>query len=158
MIFDSYSTNQNSIIKEEFRDPSLLEQVFIADEVAHLPEEKIKEFCKPGGVGEQLVQEGKFRRNTLVKLSKKDDLSRRETMLAMQMAKDANDPLWRKYVINTQRRNELKAKMKKKYSMKANRAAKVAQKEFLHGGAKKKGILPSSFMRAGGEDRVSKDD
>lgn len=145
-------------IEECFKDPNEVMELFILDEVSQLPDEKIKEFCKPGGVGEQLVQEGKFRRNTLVKLSKKDDLSRRETMLAMQMAKDANDPLWRKYVINTQRRNELKAKMKKKYSMKANRAAKVAQKEFLHGGAKKKGILPSSFMRAGGEDRVSKDD
>ena len=57
MIFDSYNNSQNNIINEEFRDPTLLEQVFIADEVAHLSEDKIHEFCQPGGVGEQLVKE-----------------------------------------------------------------------------------------------------
>ena len=145
-------------IEECFKDPNEVMELFILDEVSHLSDEQIPEFCKPGGVGAQLVQEGKFKRNTLVKLSKKDDLSRRETMLAMQMAKDANDTLWKKYVINRQRSNQLKAAMKKKYANKAARAAKVAQNEFIHGGAKKKGVLPKSFMRAGGNDRVSEDD
>lgn len=145
-------------IEECFKDPNEVMELFILDEVSHLSDEQIQEFCKPGGVGEQLVQEGKFKRNTLVKLSKKDDLSRRETMLAMQMAKDANDTLWKKYIINRQRSNQLKAAMKKKYANKAARAAKVAQNEFIHGGAKKKGVLPKSFMRAGGNDRVSEDD
>lgn len=148
----------NPSIEESFKDPNEVMELLILDEVSQLSDEKIQEFCKPGGLGEQLVQEGKFKRNTLVKLSKKDDLSRRETMLAMQMAKDANDSLWKKYIINRQRSNQLKAAMKKKYANKAARAAKVAQNEFIHGGAKKKGILPKSFMRAGGNDRVSEDD
>lgn len=145
-------------IEEAFKNPDEVMELFILDEVSHLPDEKIQEFCKPGGLGEQLVMEGKFKKNTLVRLSKKDDLSRRETMLAMQMAKDANDPLWNKYVVVTQKRNDLKIKMKQKYSNKANKAAKAAQNEFLHGGAKKKGVLPKSFMRSGGKDRISEDD
>ena len=69
MLFDSNfdGFNQGNIIKESFKDTSHLEEVFIADEVAHLPEEKIKEFCAPGGVGEALVAEGKISKKTLVR-------------------------------------------------------------------------------------------
>ena len=104
-------------IEESFSDPNTVMNLFILDEVSQLPDEKIKEFCAPGGVGEQLCEAGKFKKNTLVRLSKKDDLARRETMVAMQLAKENNDPLWKKFVINTQRRNELKAQIKKKYSI-----------------------------------------
>ena len=46
MLFDSIvpGSNSNDLIKEEFNDPTLLEQVMIADEIAHLPQDKIKEF------------------------------------------------------------------------------------------------------------------
>ena len=47
--------------------------------------------------------------------------------------------------------------MKKKYANKANRAAKQAQQQFLHGGPKGKGVLPDSFKRSGGDDRLSED-
>lgn len=145
-------------IEESFSDPNMVMNIFILDEVSQLPDEKIKEFCAPGGVGEQLCEAGKFKKNTLVRLSKKDDLARRETMVAMQLAKENNDPLWKKFVINTQRRNELKAQIKKKYSTKASRVARQGQQEFLHGGPKKKGILPKNFQRFGGDDRLSNDD
>ena len=144
-------------VEESFKDPNAVMEMFILDEVSSLPDEKIQEFCKPGGVGEALVEAGKFKRNTLVRLSKKDDLSRRETMVAMQMAKEKNDPLWRKFVKKTSERNELKAAIIKKYSTKAGRVAKQAQAEFLHGGAKKKGVLPANFRKSGGDDRLSKD-
>ena len=145
-------------IDQMFADPNQVMELYIVDEVSQLTDEQVQEFCKPGGVGEQLVQEGKLHRTTLVRLSKKDDLARRETMLAMQMAKEKNDILWRKFVINTKKRNELKAAMKKKYGNKANRAAKQAQQQFLHGGPKGKGVLPDSFKRSGGDDRLSEDD
>lgn len=141
-------------IEESFADPSCVEEMFIVDEVAHLPQSTIQEFCKPGGVGEQLVQEGKLRRKTLVRLSKKDDLERRSSMMNIQLAKEANDPLWRKLVKNRQQKRELIAKIDKKYGMKGARLAKKGQQEFLHGGAKKTGTLPKSFMRAGGEERL----
>ena len=41
MLFDTIipGSSNNDLIKEEFNDPSLLEQVMIADEIAHLPQE-----------------------------------------------------------------------------------------------------------------------
>ena len=151
MIFFFFITNQNSIIKEEFRDPSLLEQVFIADEVAHLPEEKIKEFCQPGGVGEQLVQEAKMSRKTLVRLNKQDDLTRRTKMGALLLAKEKKDPLYDKLVKNRLQKRQLVDKIMKKYGNKGKQVAKQAQAEYLHG---KKSALPKNFMKFGGEDRL----
>lgn len=148
-----------SAMEETLKHPNELMEAFIVDEVSHLPDDLIQEFCEVGGVGEQLVQEGKLRsRNTLVRMSKKDDLSRRKVMTCLQLAKDNNDPNWRKLVINRQRKNDLKAKIVKRWSNQAERIAKKTQQEFLHGGANKKGILPAKFKKFGGDDRVSNDD
>lgn len=144
-------------IEESFKDPNEIMGLFILDEVSQLSDEKIREFCAPGGVGEQLCEAGRFKKNTLVRLSKKDDLIRRETMVAMQLAKEKNDPLWRKFVKNTKIRNSLKEQIKRKYGNQSTRIAKKAQNDFLHGGPKGKGILPKSFTKAGGDDRISED-
>ena len=152
MIFDSYTNGaQSDIIREEFRDPTLLEQIFIADEVAHLPEDKIKEFCEAGGVGEQLVREGKLSKKTLVRLNKQDDLTRRTKMGALLLAKEKKDPLYDKLVKNRLMKRQLVDKIMKKYGMKGKQVAKHAQAEYLHG---KKSSLPKNFMKFGGDDRL----
>lgn len=154
MLFDTiFESSENSIIAEEFRDPSMLEEVMIADEVSRLPEEKIKEFCQEGGVGEQLVQEGKLRKKTLVRLSKQDDLTRRTKMGALLLAKEKKDPLYAKLVKNRQQKKDLVSKIMKKYGTKGQRVAKQAQSEYLHG---KKSALPKNFMKFGGDDRLGK--
>ena len=152
MLFESImpGSTDNDFIKEEFKDPSLLEQVMIADEVAHLPEDKIKEFCESGGVGEQLVQEGKMSKKTLVRLNKKDDLTRRTKMGALLLAKERRDPLYDKLVKNRIQKRELVAKIMQKYGTKGEKVAKQAQAEYLHG---KKSALPKNFMKFGGADR-----
>ena len=155
MLFDAImeGTSGNNIIDEEFKDPSILEEVMIADEVSRLPEEKIKEFCQEGGVGEQLVQEGKLRKKTLVRLSKQDDLTRRTKMGALLLAKEKKDPLYAKLVKNRQQKKDLVSKIMKKYGTKGQRVAKQAQSEYLHG---KKSALPKNFMKFGGDDRLGK--
>lgn len=154
MLFDTiFESSENSIIAEEFRDPSILEEVMIADEVSRLPEEKIKEFCQEGGVGEQLVQEGKLRKKTLVRLSKQDDLTRRTKMGALLLAKEKKDPLYAKLVKNRQQKKDLVSKIMKKYGTKGQRVAKQAQSEYLHG---RKSALPKNFMKFGGDDRLGK--
>lgn len=154
MLFDTiFESSENSIIAEEFRDPSMLEEVMIADEVSRLPEEKIKEFCQEGGVGEQLVQEGKLRKKTLVRLSKQDDLTRRTKMGALLLAKEKKDPLYAKLVKNRQQKKDLVSKIMKKYGTKGQRVAKQAQSEYLHG---RKSALPKNFMKFGGDDRLGK--
>lgn len=149
MIFDN-SMFGESTIAENFSDPNLLIEAVIVDEVSQLPQSKIQEFCMPGGVGEQLVQEGKLRKNTLVRLSKKDDLTRRTKMGALLLAKENDDPLYKKLVINRAKKKELVSKIMQKYGHKGERVAKQAQTQYLHGG---NAVLPKSFMKAGGEDR-----
>ena len=152
MLFDAImeGTSGNNIIDEEFKDPSILEEVMIADEVSRLPEDKIKEFCEAGGVGETLVQEGKLIKKSLVRLRKQDDLTRRTKMGALLLAKEKNDPLYAKLVKNRLQKKELVSKIMKKYGTKGQRVAKQAQSEYLHG---KKSALPKNFMKFGGEDR-----
>lgn len=152
MLFDTIMEGaNNSIINEEFKDASQLEECFIADEVSRLPEDKIKEFCEAGGVGEQLVQEGKLRKKTLVRLSKQDDLTRRTKMGALLLAKERKDPLYDKLVKNRMMKRDLVNKIMKKYGSKGQRIAKQAQSEYLHGN---KSVLPKNFMKFGGSDRL----
>ena len=130
----------NSEIPEGF-----LEQC-IVDEVSHLTDEQIQEFCN-SPEAEQMVQEGTMRKKTLVRLSKKDDMSRRRTMAAFSIAREKKDPLWAKLVKNRVQERKLIGEIVKKYGTKADRVAKVGQKEYL------KHKMPLSFMRAGGSDR-----
>ena len=118
----------------------------IVDEVSHLSDEKIQEFCQ-SPEAEALVEAGVMRKKTLVRLSKKDDFSRRRTMAAFTIARDKKDPLWAKLVKNRVQERKLIGEIVKKYGGKADRVAKAGQKEYL------KQKMPLSFMRAGGADR-----
>lgn len=138
-------------IENVFSDPNSIISQMIEMEVSQLSDEKIQEFCQPGGVGEQLVAEGKLYKKTLVRLSKKDDLSKRKKMAALNLARENNDPLWEKLALNRVKERELIAKIMTKYGNKAQKVAVKSQKDFLKGAH-----LPSSFMKAGGEERVSK--
>ena len=54
-------------------------------------------------------------RKTIVKLNKNDDIDRRQTMAAMAIAREKNDPLWGKFLFYRMKSKELKSKMKDKY-------------------------------------------
>lgn len=132
-------------------DMDALCEAFLVDEVNHKwSDEQIQEFCAPGGVGEALVEAKVLNKKTLVRLSKKDDLDRRRTMAAMELAKQANDPLFQKLVTIYAKKDELKSKIIAKYGNKAERVAIAGQKEYI----KKMKKVPASFMKFGGADRV----
>ena len=136
-------------LESAFADPNAIISQMIEMEVSQLPQEKIDEFCAPGGVGETLVEAGKLRKKTLVRLSKKDDLTRRQKIIALNLAKENNDPLWDKLALNRVKERELIAKIVAKYGTKSQKLAVKSQKDFLKGAH-----LPASFMKAGGEERV----
>lgn len=138
-------------IETAFADPNAIISQMIEMEVSQLPQEKIEEFCAPGGVGETLVQEGKLSKKTIVRLSKKDDLTKRSKIIALNLAKENNDPLWEKLALNRVKERELLSKIMAKYGHKSQKLAVKSQKDFLKGAH-----LPASFMKAGGDDRVSK--
>lgn len=113
---------------------------YIYDELSRLPDNKRKEFLESAQCV-AMQEAGKFRKKTIVRLSKKDDLTRRETMAAMQLAKDNDDILWTKLVKNRVREKELIRAIKNKYSSKSARLAMYGQKEFI------KQKVPTGFMR-----------
>lgn len=148
-----YGADENIDLSEELQDPDAYMEALIIDHVSRLPEDMIQEFCAEGGVGEALVEAGKLSKRTIVKLNKQADLNRRQMMAAIQLANEKGDPLAKKLTENRIKEKQLLDAISSKYGAAALRVAKKGQQEFLHGGKEKKGILPASFMRAGGEDR-----
>lgn len=107
-----------------------LMESFTFDYVSRLPEQQIKEFVE-SDYAQTMLEAGKFKKNTLVRLSKTDDLSRRITMAAMQLAKDNNDPLFDKLALNRVKERQLLDAINQKYESKATRVAKVGQMEWV---------------------------
>ena len=140
----------NESIEDVFSDPNAIISQLIEMEVSQLPYEKIEEFCQPGGVGETLVAEGKLYKKTLVRLSKKDDLSKRKKIIALNLARDNKDPLWDKLALNRVKERDLLSKIMTKYGNKSQKLAVKSQKDFLKGAH-----MPTSFMKAGGQDRLN---
>jgi hypothetical protein len=125
------------------------EQMLI-EECSHFNDDQMKMFLE-SDLCQQLITEGKMRKNTIVILSKKDDQARRRKMVAMQMAKDAKDPLWDKLKKNRVIERQLLGKIMKKYGSKADRTAKVQQKDWI------KNRMPANFGKFGGDTRISHD-
>jgi len=144
MIFGNTAYGGDAINENEI--PQGFLEMCIADEVSHLSDEKIQEFCE-SDEAQALVEAGIMRKKTLVRLSRKDDMSRRRTMAAFTLARDKKDPLWAKLVKNRVQERKLIGDIVRKYGNQAERVAKVGQKEYL------KHKMPLSFMRAGGADR-----
>ena len=124
-------------------DTAVAETCFIVDEVSHLDPAKIREFCKEGGVGEALVNEGKISRKTIVRLNKADDLHRRAQIGAMLAARNAHDPKYTKYMKYKALCRDLKAEILQKYATKGEKIAKQSQREFLT----RKSVLPAQFKK-----------
>lgn len=94
------------------------------------PDDVIREFAQSEEC-EALITEGKISRKTIMKLNKNDDLSRRRKIAAYQLAKEKNDPLWRKLVANRVKERELISAIMAKYGNRGEQVAKKSQRAFL---------------------------
>ena len=113
----------------------------IFDELAGLPDERKQEFIN-SNEATQMIEEGLIGKNTLVRLSKTDDLSRRIKLAALQLAEDKEDQLFTKWQFYRSKVKEYEDKIADKYSVKSTRMAKVAQRDYL-----KNNKISSAFMR-----------
>lgn len=132
------------IIDESF-DMDAFAETCVFMELMSLPYEDRKAVVESE---EAAVMEAKgmIGRKTLIRLNKNDDVTRRTSAAAYQMAKDANDPLWRKLMFHMEKKNEFKDKILKKYNAKAIRVAKQSQKDYLkHPSAK---LLKTADLKA----------
>ena len=156
-IYSNKPLNQVETIEEaaDGIDLSSLEEAYIYEELSHLTDEEKKAFLKSEEC-KVMVEKALIGRKTLVRVDKDDDLTRRAKMAAFEMAKQKGDPLWDKLALNRVKERDLISKIMKKYGGKAQRVARIGQREHL----KKK--MPSTFMRKsdleksrdhGGEDK-----
>jgi len=135
-------------------DIDALVEMFLIDDISRLNESQRQDFCKPGGIADALYEAKVFKnKKTIVRLSKQSDLERREMMAAMQLAREAKDPLWTKLHLNRIKEKELLNKISAKYGAKAKKSAIIGQKNYVK---KMKSVktVPASFMAAGGAERV----
>lgn len=105
-------------------------EAFFYDEFGSIPDNEKQAFIESADV---VLEKGKISRKTIVRLNKNDDLTRRTTMAALQLSKDANDNLWKALVGNRVKERKLLAAIKKKWGNKANAVARKAQKLYMSG-------------------------
>lgn len=120
-------------IEQDLKDPEALTESFILDEVMNLSESDRQRFLKSEEAS-ILEAKGLIGRKTIVRLNKLDDITRRKKMAAFQLAKEHDDILWKKLVLNRVKERQLIKAIVKKFGPKAERVAKVSQKEYLRGG------------------------
>ena len=135
-----YGTEQIATMESVANSDHILE-MFIVDDVLHGTSDQIHEFVE-SEQAKVLQERNVLKRPTLVRLSKKDDEKRRIKLIAYQLAKDANDPEWTKLEKYQKLRKESINKIMKKYGYKAQRMAKIAQKNFIKTAKK----LPATKM------------
>ena len=131
-------------------DNSVLEEQFLIEECTRMSESELKEFLE-SDLCEELVTEGKMRKNTIVLLSGRADMDRRTKMAALQFAKENNDPLWGEIKkLRIKERAKIQ-KIMQKYGHKAHKKAKSSQKDWI------RNRMPANFGKFGGSDRLSND-
>lgn len=114
-------------------DMNALIEAFLIDDLTHnYGQEAIEEFCAPGGVGEALVEAKVLStQKTVNRISKKDDLTRRYVITAINMARQKKDPLYAKLVKYQLLRKQARKKIVEKYGSRAKKAALKAQREYI---------------------------
>lgn len=107
-----------------------LVEMFLYDDISRGTEAQIKEFCE-SDTAKALLEKGVFKKPTLVRLGQADDLKRRNKLTAFTLAKQNKDSLWTQLVENRKKEKKLIGKIMQKYGNKAEKVAKVAQKEYI---------------------------
>ena len=93
-------------------------------------EEAVNEFCQ-SDEAQALLEARKMAKRTFVRLGKNDDLQRRTNMGCLILAREANDPLFKKLALNRVQERKLRNVLFKKYGKKAQRIAIISQKKHI---------------------------
>lgn len=127
-----------------------IQEAFLVDDLSKLPSDQLKEFCE-SDEAKALVEANVLRKPTLVRLSKKDDETRRIKIAAYEICKEENPNLWKKLADNRVKEKKLINQIMTLYRSRAVKRARAEQKEYIKTAKKVK--FPISFKKAGGDDR-----
>ena len=125
-----YGANDGHDSIEKIAESKEIFEMLLADDLMHGTSEQIQEFCESADA-QVLVEKAVLNKPTLIRLSKMDDEKRRVKIIAYQLAKDANDPEWTKMKKYTALRKQSIRKIMRKFGKKAQRIAKISQKEYI---------------------------
>ena len=125
-----YSSSAHIQSDSDIANSDQLMEMLLAEDILRGTDEEIKTFCE-SSEAKILVEKNMLKKNTLMRISKKDDLKRRTKLIAYRLAKEAKDPLWTKLVKYHTLKKEMASKILEKYGAKAERIAKEAQKAYL---------------------------
>ena len=121
--------NEVNSIEQIANSDSFLEAL-IVDDLIRMNSDDLHAFLE----SEQckvLVEANKLSKPSLMRLSKADDEKRRIKLAAYEIAKASNDPEYAKFKKYTALRKQSIAKIMKKYGSKAQKVAKVGQKNYI---------------------------
>lgn len=93
-------------------------------------EEAQKSFVESAEV-QALVEARKMSKKTFVRLNKNDDFTRRAHLASLILARNSNDPLFKKLALNRVNERKLRAAIFKKYEAKARVVAKKSQQQHI---------------------------
>ena len=126
--------NEVSSIEKIANSDSLIE-AFLVDDILHGTSEQIHSFLESEEC-QVLMEKNVLKKPTMMRLSKADDEKRRIKLAVYEMAKAANDPEFAKFKKYTALRKQSIAKMMKKYGSKAEKVAKLGQKNYIKAASK----------------------
>ena len=124
-----YGTTQLSNMESIANSNEVLEML-IVDDVLRGTNEQIREFVE-SDFAKVLMEKAVLKKPTMMRLSKQDDQKRRVKLMAYQLAKEANDPNFKKLKLYTAKRKECIGAIMKKYGPKAEKLATMAQKNYI---------------------------
>ena len=84
-------------------------------------------------------------KKTFVRLGKADDLQRRKNMACLILARENNDPLFKKLAKNRLQERKIRNAIYKRYGNKADRVAKISQKQHIKDMQKMKALPAIQF-------------
>ena len=142
VISDNVQDDLDKVINKDPETPEGMEQ--IANDVENLMrqsalenasffengEEAVKNFTESAEV-KALIENRKMGKKTFVRLGKNDDLTRRSHLAALLIAKEKNDPLFKKLALNRVQERKLRKAIFARYGNKAELVAKRSQKQHI---------------------------
>ena len=111
-----------------------LMECFMFDELYRLPDDKRQNFCESADMQDArkvLMEKGMLNKTALVRLSKAGDMERRTQLAVYALAREHNDPLWRKFLKAQRMKLDTREAMNRKYMSKAKLNARTAQRGYI---------------------------
>lgn len=124
--FNNQYDNMDS--NDDLIHEALLEAYFI-DEISRMDDDERQAFFNSDAF-QALYEAGAVNKRAFVALNKVSELTRRKALAAMELAKEAGDPLWKALKKNRIKEKKLLNAIKEKYSNKADIVAKKAMNSF----------------------------